>query len=78
VARGEVDAGIVYATDIAVMAGNIKVVSTAPEGSHKAVVYPIALVKGTKSGGNARAFIKLATSREGKIILEKYGFKAVT
>ena len=75
VARGEVDAGIVYATDAAARAKEIKIVATAPEASHKPVVYPMAVVKGTKSEADAKAFIALVVSPEGKKILQKYGFK---
>lgn len=75
-ARGEVDASIVYYTDAMKRAKEIRIVATAPEQSHKPVVYPIAVVKGTKARGAAKAFISLVTSTEGIKILEKYGFKA--
>ncbi|MGD0280644.1 MAG: molybdate ABC transporter substrate-binding protein [Smithella sp.] len=76
VARGEVDAGVVYTTDVATRSNEIKIIVTAPEASHKPVVYPIAVVKGTKSGEDAKAFISLVQSQEGKKILQKYGFKS--
>jgi molybdate transport system substrate-binding protein len=75
VVRGEVDAGVVYATDAAARSKEIKLVAAAPEGSHKPVVYPIALIKGTKSEADAKAIISLVLSPEGKKILQKYGFK---
>lgn len=75
VARGEVDAGIVYATDAAVRAREVKLVSTAPEVSHRPVIYPIAVVKGTKNEANAKAFIAFVLSPSGQKILEKYGFR---
>ena len=77
VARGEVDAGIVYATDAAVRARDIKLISTAPEASHKPVIYPIAVVKGAKNETSAKAFISLVLSSDGRKILQKYGFKNV-
>ncbi len=77
VSRGEVDAGIVYSTDAMVRAKEATVVATAPEASHKPVVYPIAMVKATKNSELAGSFITLVTSPEGKRILGKYGFKAV-
>ena len=76
VARGEVDAGVVYATDAAARPKEAKIVAAAREGSHKPVVYPIAVVKGTKSEADAKAFISLVVSQEGKRILEKHGFRA--
>lgn len=75
VARGEVDAGVVYATDAASRSKEIKIVAAAPETSHRPVVYPIAVVKGTKSEADAKAFIALVLSPEGKKILQKHGFK---
>jgi molybdate transport system substrate-binding protein len=77
VARGEVDAGLVYATDAATRARDLKKVFPAPEGSYQPVVYPIAAVKGTKNEGLARAFISWVISAEGKRILDRYGFKTL-
>jgi molybdate transport system substrate-binding protein len=76
VARDEVDAGIVYATDAAARSKEIKIVAAAPEASHKPVVYPIAVVKGTKNEAAAKAFISLVLSQEGKKILQKHGFRS--
>ncbi len=75
VSRGEVDAGIVYSTDAMVGAKEVVIAATAPEESHKPVVYPIAMVKTTRNNELASAFIALVTSPEGKRILGKYGFK---
>ncbi|MDA8421837.1 MAG: molybdate ABC transporter substrate-binding protein [Nitrospiraceae bacterium] len=75
VARGEVDAGVVYSTDAMVKQQKVSVVMAAQEASHKPVVYPIAVVKGSKNENAARAFISFVRSEEGRKILEKYGFK---
>lgn len=77
VARGEVDAGVVYATDAAARTKEAIIVATAPEVSHKPVIYPIAVVKGAKSETLAKAFISLVLSPEGQKVLQKYGFKPV-
>lgn len=74
VARGEVDAGVVYGTDALVRTKEVRVAAVAPGASHRPVVYPIAVVKGAKSAGAARAFVALVVSAEGKRILEKHGF----
>lgn len=76
VARNEVDTGVVYATDAATRSKEIKIIATAPEASHKPVVYPIAVVKGTKSVEDVKVFISLVLSQEGKKILQKHGFKS--
>ncbi|HKN18709.1 MAG TPA: molybdate ABC transporter substrate-binding protein [Dissulfurispiraceae bacterium] len=75
--RGEVDAGIVYSTDAIVGAKEVVAVATAPEASHRPVVYPIAMVKASPNSELASGFIGLVTSPEGKRILAKYGFKDV-
>jgi molybdate transport system substrate-binding protein len=77
VARGEVDAGLVYSTDALVRAKEIKSVAEAPEQSHSPLVYPIAVIKETRNEVLAKEFISLVTSREGKTVLEKYGFRTV-
>ena len=74
VARGEVDAGIVYSTDASTRATEVKIVADAPKQSHREVVYPVAVVKGSKNEGLGRAFISVVTSKEGKKILQRYGF----
>ncbi len=76
VARGEVDAGLVYSTDAMTAAGQVRVAATAPSASHKPVVYPIAAIKGSANGNLARAFISMVVSTEGKNILRRYGFSA--
>nr|NJM04303.1 molybdate ABC transporter substrate-binding protein [Desulfobacula sp.] len=76
VARAEVDAGVVYATDAAARSKEVKIVAAAPEPSHKPVVYPITVVKGSKNETGAKAFIDLVLSDEGRAVLQKYGFKS--
>ena len=77
VARGEVDAGIVYATDAAFSKTDTKVVTIAPEVSHSLIIYPISVVQGTRSEAAANAFIKLVLSDEARKILLKHGFRPV-
>jgi molybdate transport system substrate-binding protein len=72
VARGEVDAGFVYATDAAAVKDRVRVVADAPVKGP--ILYPISVVKG---GGNeklARAFVAYVNSDAGRRVLEKYGF----
>jgi molybdate transport system substrate-binding protein len=77
VARGEVDAGLVYSTDAMVRSKEVKVVMKLPEDSHQPVVYPIGVIKGTKEESLSRAFVDLVVSAEGQRILTKYGFITV-
>jgi len=77
VVRGEVDAGLVYSSD-AVNAGTmVKVVAPAPDDSHDAIVYPIAIVKESHQQPAAKQFIDLVLSCEGQSILAKHGFTAI-
>jgi molybdate transport system substrate-binding protein len=76
VARGEVDAGLVYSTDAMARSKEVKVVMKLPEGSHQPVVYPIGVIKGTKEESFSRAFVDFIVSAEGQKILNKHGFIA--
>ena len=74
VVRGEVDAGIVYSTDARKAGGQIRVVEKAPEGSHRPVVYPLAVVKSSTNRLLAERFIHFVLSTEGQGILARHGF----
>ena len=69
---GEAPLGIVYGTD-AKVAKNIKVVATFPATSHKAIEYPIALVK-QQSRPVVKAFYHYLQTPAAQKIFEKYGF----
>ena len=73
VERGEVDAGVVYSTDAAFQKG-ATVVASAPENSHDPVVYPIAVVKGSRNQAEAKAFVSFLLSHDGKEVLKRHGF----
>lgn len=77
VARAEVDAGVVYATDAAIRPQEVKVAAVAPSGSHQPVIYPIAVLKGTPHTAAAKAFVAAVRSEAGQAILTRYGFKSV-
>lgn len=76
VVRQEVDAGIVYATDVNIAKGKATVVATAPDQDYGPIVYPIAVVKDSGSAQAARDFVNLVRSPDGVRILAKYGFLA--
>jgi molybdate transport system substrate-binding protein len=75
VARGEVDAGMVYASDAGTRPDEVKIAAEVPAESHSAVVYPAAVVKGTGSKALAGEFIEMVTSENGQKILKNDGFK---
>jgi molybdate transport system substrate-binding protein len=74
VARGEVDAGLVYATDAQSASGVVRVVANALEGSAPLVRYPIAVINTSRQAALARAFVELALSGVGQRILKAHGF----
>lgn len=73
VETGNVDAGMVYETD-AKVSDKVKVVARAPEGSHKPVYYPAAVIKESKNREAAKDFVNFLYSSKAKPIFEKYGF----
>ncbi len=74
VMRGEVDAGIVYATDARSAGERVRVVATAAEDTHAPILYPIAVIKDSKQKQTAQEFVNLVSSSEGQSTLLKYGF----
>jgi molybdate transport system substrate-binding protein len=74
VESGEVDCGVVYATDAAT-SDKIKVVCEAPKDSHKPVIYPVAILKSTKQLEAAQAFLDFLQTPDVAKVFEKYGFK---
>jgi molybdate transport system substrate-binding protein len=72
VARGEVDAGFVYATDAAVMPGRVRV--AAEVATPTPIAYPVASIKDNKQAALARRFIAFLQSDAGQAILSRHGF----
>ncbi|MBC8058851.1 MAG: molybdate ABC transporter substrate-binding protein, partial [Rhizobiales bacterium] len=72
VARGEVEAGFVYATDAAIMKGKVKVVATIP--TETPIAYPIAAVSGSPNPEAARRFLDFVASPVSQAVLARYGF----
>ena len=77
VARGEVDAGIVFVTDAAILQGKVDIVAKAPEHSHQPIVYPAAVMKDGKNHELAKDFIAFISGPEGRKVFTKYGFETV-
>ncbi len=73
VETGNVDAGVVYSTDAKASTG-VKVIATAPAASHKAIVYPAAVIKASKNPDPAAAFVDFLSSDAAKAVFVKYGF----
>jgi molybdate transport system substrate-binding protein len=72
VARGEVDAGFVYATDAAVQKDKVRVVTAVP--TETPISYPVAAVAGGSNAELARKFIDYLLAPAGQTVLARYGF----
>ncbi len=75
VARGEVDAGFVYATDAASRAQGVKEAFRPPEDTYRPVVYPGAVVAASKHAALAQAFLDHLSGAQGRTILARWGFQ---
>lgn len=73
VARGEADAGFVYATDAAIMSDRVEVLFELQ--TKTPILYPIAAVKGSGNENFALNFIEYVRSDAGQRILARYGFR---
>lgn len=71
---GEIDAGIVYATDVAAAAGDLVGVALPPE--HDVVAtYPIVALGSGANRAGGEAFVAFVLSPEGGEVLEPFGFR---
>lgn len=73
VARGEVQAGFVYATDAALRADKVRV--AAEVTGHKPISYPIALLQASPNQDMGQKFLDFVMGEEGQAILARFGFK---
>ena len=75
VARGEVDAGVVYTTDAATRGQQVKEAFRPAEDTYRPVLYPAAVVIGARQPALAQAFLDLLVGREGRAVLARFGFQ---
>lgn len=71
-ARGEVDAGFVYATDAASLKDKVMVVVEIP--LEEPVTYPVAVIADSRNKDAAKAYVEFLGGVEGQAILAKWGF----
>jgi len=78
VARGEVEAGFVYVTDLTGRSGLVKEAFRPPQGTYRPVTYPVAVVAGSRHAALGQAFVELLLSGEGEKALVRLGFQPPT
>ena len=77
VAKGEADLGVVYRTD-AVGNKKIRILDTAPAGSHQPIRYGVAAVWTAKNIPGAQEFISFLTTPQAQALLQEFGFDRIT
>ena len=78
VGEGSADAGLVYATDAALIKDKVCVVAEAPAGAlKKPVIYPLGILKKAPQPAAAKELAAFLQTEEAMQIFEKYGFAKV-
>jgi molybdate transport system substrate-binding protein len=72
VARAEVDAGFVYATDAALLPDKVKVALTVPTATP--ILYPVAPIAASPNGALASRFVDFLGTAPAQAVLARYGF----
>jgi molybdate transport system substrate-binding protein len=75
VTLGEVDAALVYRTDVKATAGKVDGVEF-PESSGAVNAYPIVVLKNAPNKAAATAFVAYVRSDKSTAVLDKAGFQA--
>ncbi len=74
VSEGAVDCGIIYSTDA--KAAGLKIIDSADSDMfEKKIIYPAAMVEGSKNSEEAKKFLDFLKSDQAKAVFDKYGFK---
>lgn len=76
VETGNTDAGIVFSA-VAATSDKVWIVAKAPGGTHEPIVFPAAIVSGTRQPKAANDFMNYLSGPEARQIFAKYGFPAV-
>ncbi len=78
VGEGSADAGLVYATDTALIKDKVKIIAEAPAGSlRKPVIYPLGILKKAPQAAAAKELAVFLQTDEAMQVFEKYGFAKV-
>lgn len=70
---GNVEASIVFST-VAAASDKVKIAAVAPPGSHQPIIFPAAVLSGSKQPKAAEEFLNYLAGPEGMKVFVKYGF----
>jgi molybdate transport system substrate-binding protein len=73
VEAGNADAGITFLTDTKT-SNKVKVIAIADKKLHTPIIYPVAVIKSTKSEQVAKKYLQSLQSESARKIFQKYGF----
>lgn len=76
VETGNVDAGIVYETD-ARESNRVRVAATAPDDTHRPVIYPVAVLKDSRNPAAAQEFVAFLAGDAARDVFARNGFTTV-
>jgi molybdate transport system substrate-binding protein len=74
VERGEVDGGVVYATDAAQAGAKVRIAARSDASWHSPITYPAAVMKQSAKADAARRFVDYLTTPESRKVLGEHGF----
>ncbi len=73
VETGDADAGIVYISDVR-SSNKVVIAAIANEKLHSPIVYPIAILKSSKSIAAAKQYLEFLHTKQVQAVFKKYGF----
>lgn len=76
VETGNVDVGVVYATDAA-LSQKVKVLIAIPTDLHEPILYPIAVLKRSSNPQAAQSILEFLTTNAAQTIFRRYGFRTL-
>ncbi len=74
---GNAEAGIIFST-VAATSDKVKIVATAPPGSHRPIIFPGVVLAASKQPKAAAEFLNYLAGPEGMKVFVKYGFNPLT
>jgi molybdate transport system substrate-binding protein len=77
VATGNADAGVVYISDVR-KSDRVIIAAIADPKLHSPIIYPIAILKSSKSSDAAKKYLKFLQTKPVRAVFKKYGFGIAT